>query len=82
MRPFSTGSQYSDWEDRNCEKCRLGYDHHEEMFCCDIQEHLGLALLSDGEISTNFADRMGYYKNNPPKTEGFSYTWDCPEKVE
>lgn len=72
--PFSCGTQYADWELRNCVNCKKGYDNNGERYKCDIQEALTGAYIGDGEVSEEIWKRMG-----GPEHEG-EYTWDCPEK--
>ena len=72
-RPFSTGTQYLDWTDRNCERCTK-YDPIEFQGNCEIDGALGLALIGHGEVSDEIATRMGYDDN------ANYFTWDCPER--
>lgn len=75
IRPFSNGSQFADWENRNCDRCRLAPRGEFAQYRCPIQKALGLAYWDSGDVSQKIADRMGY------KPEENRYTWDCPERV-
>lgn len=77
---FSNGTQFTDWEARNCMECIKSSSHADGD--CDIDEALTLACCGDGKVSGEIAERMGLLDNTPPRQEGFSYTWDCPERVE
>lgn len=70
-RPFSCGTQYGDWVERNCEVCLL-YDR-EKAGGCEIDDALGLALFGDGTVSEEIAERMG-------ATDPRAYSWECPER--
>ena len=84
--PFSCGTQYADWEERNCCHCVKGVFEPEADGIwrpkCDIQEELSRAAFRDGGVPKGIARRMGYVVNNPPATANFSYSWDCMERVE
>lgn len=71
-RPFSCGSQYSDWTAYNCWSCEKNYDEDQRKYRCDIEEALGLAEIDDGYIFNNTAERMGF-------TGIHTYCWRCPE---
>lgn len=78
VRPFSCGTQYGDWRDRNCWQCRKSYDSTEPkpkdgMGPCEIDNALGLAYLGSGSVTKEIGKRMGY--DNP-----LAYSWECPEK--
>ncbi len=66
-RPFDTGSQYGDWDQRNCEECW-------KVKRCAIVRATSGAYLGDGQVSDDIARRMGW--TGP----GDRYTWDCPER--
>lgn len=74
-RPFSCGSQSSDWESSNCDRCtkRIPDGGDYTQFKCDIQRALGLAFMTDGAVSPDIARRMGYAENPT------SYVWQCGE---
>lgn len=78
VRPFSTGSQFADWEERNCNRCTKSYINNasatEGEGPCDIDNALTVAYIADGLVLHDIAVRMGWepgWKN---------YTWDCPER--
>lgn len=75
VRPFSNGSQYSDWSGCNCERCTkgahmLGFD---ALPTCEIELSIGEAYLGDGRVSADIAERMGYTANTS------RYVWPCNE---
>lgn len=79
VRPFSCGSQYGDWRDRNCWRCVKSYEKTEPrpndgMGPCEMDNALGLAYLGTGRVSKEIAKRIGY------KHEDSFYGWDCPER--
>ena len=80
VRPFSCGSQYGDWRDRNCFRCVKSYEHAEPkpkdgMGPCVIDNAVGIAYIGSGSVTPEIAKRMGYTGEN----EG-AYGWDCPER--
>lgn len=74
--PFSCGSQAMDWQSRNCARCRKwpGPDDPPDPTRCEIDDALGHAMWSDGSVSAEMAERMGYIGNE------HRLTWDCPER--
>ncbi len=77
VSPFSNGSQYMDWQGCNCERCvksvsvwDVGGD---ATPTCEIELALMEAEISDGEVTQEIAQRMGY--------EGVAarYVWPCTE---
>lgn len=75
-RPFSSGSQYSDWSSKNCANCSKGAKEPDFVMCCDIEEKLFVASFEDGNIDKDIYDRMG------AKSNVGIYNWHCPEKQE
>ncbi len=75
IRPFSSGTQFGAWRERNCEGCKL---YNEDVFDgqCQIDEALGLAYMGGGTVTAEIAQRMGYEDVVPGP-----WTWDCPERV-
>lgn len=67
VRPFSTGSQYMDWEAKNCDGCDLRHR-------CSILRALAFACIDDGTITATMATRMGADRS------GNRYAWPCPER--
>lgn len=74
IRPFSNGTQYIDWQIRNCDRCKKACTDSGNSPICPIKKALALASWGDGTISDELGKRMGYEPGNP------RYTWDCPEK--
>ena len=75
VSPFSCGTQFADWIDRNCMRC-IKYNPEEATGECEIDDALISAYLGDGEVTEEIAERMGY------RSAANLYTWDCPERVE
>lgn len=75
-RPFSFGSQYSDWSSKNCANCIKGAKEPDFVINCDIEQELLLASFEDGYVTEDVFKRMGAEKN-----EG-NYNWICPERQE
>jgi len=73
--PFYCGSQYGDWSDANCCRCRKGYneDKPAEQGRCDIEWALIEACVGDGRIPLPIAERMGALENRG------RYGWQCGE---
>lgn len=75
-KPFYCGTQYVDWQGRNCDKCRkFRYEGPADPKNCAIDYALGMAFWKDGQVSDEIAKRMGV----PDDVR--IYTWDCPEKA-
>lgn len=83
VRPFSNGSQFSDWEDRNCWRCKKSYhnnppgkreDGYDMPYNCELDEAITVAYLGDGTLSEEQGKRIGYTESDPPH-----YTWKCAE---
>ena len=74
VRPFSNGSQFSDWVERNCHDGCLYYNHDDPA--CELDIALGLAYLGEGNIPPDIAERLGCNDTalGYPKPE-------CPEKL-
>jgi len=82
VRPFSNGTQHLDWEASNCGRCKKAASFEQaeaDKFICEIERAIGVACISDGTVSAEIAQRMGYFKNIPAKTKRFSYVWQCGE---
>lgn len=78
VRPFDSSSQYTDWTARNCRGCTK-YDP-EMAGDCEIDLAVGCALIGDGLVSDEIADRMGYTTAHADGT--FPFSWECPERIE
>lgn len=76
IRPFSNGSQYTDWEERNCSRCKLDMPETGKRFRCPLQKALTLAYWGDGTISETEAKGIGLDESDPPH-----YTWACASFV-
>lgn len=72
-RPFSNGSQYCDWDSRNCCNC-IKYSTTDPDKC-EIQNALSEACFGDGTVTEDIAKRMGYMEHKN------SYNWRCPEFI-
>ncbi len=73
IRPFSSGSQFADWEASNCERCTKYFDEEHGEFRCPWQEALITALFDTGEITDNVAAGIG-----ADKVENRArYVWQC-----
>ncbi len=73
VRPFSCGSQYADWQESNCERCKKREAADMVSTSCDIDADLTGAYIGDGEVSEDIAKRMGLLDNQN------EYNWMCPE---
>lgn len=71
-RPFSTGRQWAEWDERNCGSCRLGFDMKHGKFRCAHQFCLTSAAIGDGLITEATARAVGFLDS-----EG-SDLWECP----
>lgn len=75
--PFSFGTQVLDWKERNCHKCKFGYDYKNLKWQCKLEEKLDLNLFLNEEFDEDFCKQIGFNE----KTKG-QLTWDCPSKKE
>lgn len=71
--PFSCGSQFADWKECNCERCKKYTEMITKPPKCDIDFALSVAYIDDGTIPAEIAQRMGYFDNRG------KYVWMCPE---
>jgi hypothetical protein len=78
IRPFYCGSQYGDWQDRNCLRCTK-YNPDEFDGACEIDGALGMGYLTDGMVTAEIARRMGYREASPSELP--EYTWPCPDRI-
>ncbi len=62
MEPFSNGTEFGFWYERNCQRC-ANFVHWEDPLYsdkhCDIEEAIALASVTDGEIDEAIAARAG-----------------------
>lgn len=68
-RPFSNGTEYGMWSERNCERCAKGYACNDgvpsfDAIACEIERALAIASISDGEIDGRIARRLGCQHND------------------
>lgn len=69
IRPFSNGSEYTSWLQRNCYRCP-------KQNACDLEYALSSACVLDGTITPQIASRLGY-SDAVRATLG----WPCREKA-
>jgi hypothetical protein len=71
---FSNGSQYMDWDNRNCAKCsKITWDKDgNAVTSCKLYDAICMAAIDAGEVDAETAKRLGYKPG--------LYTWDCPER--
>jgi hypothetical protein len=76
VSPFWCGTQYADWQARNCDGCRK-FDIETPFIesRCEIDQALGDSMFGDGTVSAEIGSRMGW-----PGVAAFS--WVCPEREE
>jgi len=60
ITPFSCGTQFGDWQERNCENCNKFDSDNPDNSNCEIDEALLIAYFDDGTVSAEIAKRMGY----------------------
>jgi hypothetical protein len=73
--PFHCGTQYLDWENRNCCRCAK---YSDDASKCDLMQALAQACFDDGTVSTDVAGRIGLLD---ALAGGRSpYLWDCKER--
>jgi hypothetical protein len=85
-RPFSNGSEFMDWNERNCCRCQLcpPPDHQGPNELCAIENAIALASITGGTFldpvigdeahAKSLAARLGW----DPETDLFLP--DCPER--
>lgn len=77
FRPFSNGTEFMFWHDNNCAVCKkANIEATEREDTCPMEWDIALALVSDGLIPLESAERIGY------KTEPYNHLLNCKEKVE
>lgn len=64
VRPFSTGTGYMDWCERNCVRCAKASPDADscEEITCDIERALSEAACGEGYVPYAIAVRMGATK--------------------
>jgi len=82
VRPFHCGTQYFDWTESNCARCKkqsippetfVGGFLTEPKYKCDLEKELCDSYIGEGTIPKEIADRMGHTKNKD------NYGWMCSE---
>jgi len=73
IRPFYCGTQYMDWESKNCGHCRKSAPADAQHFTCELEYCLSYACFGAGTVSEGIAARIGYN----PATE--VYLFKCRE---
>jgi hypothetical protein len=76
VRPFYCGSQYTDWTDANCCRCRrqpADWEDYSVPLACPIMAALSAAACDDGRVDADIARRMGY------TGEPVCNIWQCAE---
>ena len=58
-RPFSNGTEFDRWTERNCDKCSYRVPNHETPILCPIQSELGFSSVSSGEVRKPVYDLLG-----------------------
>ena len=71
IKPFSTGTQFMDWQEANCFRCKKF--NEDVTKTCDIEAALGLACIGSGKITLEMAKRCGFIGNEN------KFQWMCPE---
>jgi hypothetical protein len=81
IRPFSNGTQFMDWQSRNCCRCKKHelIDVEAGISTCEIAEAIADHACGD-PLSGDMARRMGYLHPDG-ETNDHRYTWDCTERV-
>jgi len=72
VRPFDSGTQYIDWTNANCDRCKKS-TYNDAKPVCDLEYTLLAACFGDGKITPEAAQRCGLTGN-----EG-RYVWLCAE---
>lgn len=77
IRPFYCGTQYLDWQNKNCCRCRksapVNDQGQSEVFTCELEYCLTSACFGKGTVSEGIAARLGF----KPASE--VYTFKCRE---
>ena len=74
IRPFSNGTEFEMWDERNCQICR-NYNSDELAFhnCeCHISDAFSDALFGFGEVDENIVNLIGFNERH--------FLKDCPFK--
>lgn len=71
-RVFSCGSEYLDWQDRNCHRCVKDYVPETEAAPCELENAIAGAAVGDGTIPDELAERLKVGIYGPAR--------ECPER--
>ena len=71
--PFSNGSEFSDWDIRNCGDCTKSDQ-------CQLIKRLSYAYFDNGKIQFKTAKRIGYKSISIQKNGVFVSLTNCKEK--
>ncbi len=71
---FSNGTQYMQWNARNCDRCsKVTFNKfHEPVSTCPLWNAIADSMCDDGDFTPEMAKRLGHKSG--------AYTWDCPER--
>jgi len=69
--PFSNGTQFLDWQECNCCRCKKYKDWFIEELTCDLQKAIEDSSCGDGTVSEEIYKRLGAGTGK--------YCWKCPE---
>lgn len=73
ITPFANGTQYDDWCESNCARCKKSTQFGNGAGCV-LEDNLLLACFSDGMIDERTAQRIGMNESTKNR-----YTWPCSE---
>jgi hypothetical protein len=73
LRPFSNGSSYIDWQERNCFRCAKY--NHDDPPTCPLDVHLLVAYMGDGMIPVRVVEEFGGDLTSP-----WPLPLDCPKR--
>jgi len=71
-KPFAISGQYEDWNRRNCDTCKKGYNNKGMKYQCEFETALDVAYCGGGKITAAVAKAIGMLEN-----EGCDL-WECP----
>ncbi len=75
VRAFSNGTEYDQWNEKNCGDCTLCYQYHNDPCGCPLYKALGEALYGDGTVSVEIATEYGW-------NDTLMFLPDCPKRDE
>lgn len=71
--PWSNGTQFADWEARNCSRCQLSDPDEPEK--CPLNDVMLTALADLRPWTSGDDESLGFDRSTYP------YTWDCPTRL-